>query len=84
MPWRTGLLIEHMGARVPTYCGIRSLRYAYVEYKTGERELYDLVNDPYELVNRADDPNPPYPDVVAEMRARMLNLCNPPPPGFSS
>ena len=35
--------------------GIRTQRYVYVEYKTGERELYDLDEDPYELQNVADN-----------------------------
>ena len=36
--------------------GLRTKRYAYVEHSTGERELYDLQSDPYELnsvVNKA-------------------------------
>lgn len=36
---------------IPTFIGIRTDRYLYVEYTTGERELYDLQNDPYELKN---------------------------------
>ena len=35
--------------------GIRTQRYVYIEYKTGERELYDLDEDPYELQNVADN-----------------------------
>ena len=36
---------------IPDYHGIRTQRYMYVEYATGERELYDLRRDPYELQN---------------------------------
>jgi N-acetylglucosamine-6-sulfatase len=32
-------------------------RWHYVEYATGERELYDLAADPWELVNRIHDPS---------------------------
>ena len=39
------------------YRGVRTRRWKYVEYTTGERELYDLVNDPYELQNQADQPS---------------------------
>jgi N-acetylglucosamine-6-sulfatase len=30
---------------------LRTKNYMYVEYKTGEHELYDLSKDPYELHN---------------------------------
>jgi N-acetylglucosamine-6-sulfatase len=36
--------------------GVRTPNYAYVEYADGERALYDLAADPYELDNRAGDP----------------------------
>lgn len=40
-------------------------RYHYIEYDTGERELYDSVGDPWELVNLAvgDD----HADIVAQL-----------------
>jgi N-acetylglucosamine-6-sulfatase len=34
---------------------MRTDRYLYVEYADGEREFYDLENDPYELHNLAPD-----------------------------
>lgn len=37
--------------RAPQWAAIRTARYLYVEYVTGERELYDLQVDPYELQN---------------------------------
>ena len=57
--WRTRLHVEHLrgaggiSAEVPTYCAVRSKRYKYVVYSTHEEELYDLVADRHELVNRA-------------------------------
>jgi hypothetical protein len=33
--------------------GLRTHRYAYAEYESGERELYDLRRDPEELENLA-------------------------------
>jgi hypothetical protein len=36
----------------PEYWAVRSGRYTYVEYITGDRELYDNVDDPYQLENR--------------------------------
>lgn len=40
---------------IPTYQGVRTDRYKYVEYETGERELYDLKEDPNELNNLSGD-----------------------------
>lgn len=39
----------------PSHLGLRTATYKYVEYSTGEREYYDLVKDPYELQNRANE-----------------------------
>jgi N-acetylglucosamine-6-sulfatase len=58
--WRTDFLIEHWrpasqseedegNGAIPDYFGLRNDRYAYIEYATGERELYDLRTDPYQL-----------------------------------
>ena len=55
----------------------------FVEYGTGEEELYDLQADPYELQNQASNLTPPYPVVKAQMHDRLVQLCNPPPPGFT-
>lgn len=55
--WRSGVLGEWVGDdRIPPWWAIRTRDALYVEYETGERELYDLRTDPYELVNRAGDP----------------------------
>jgi arylsulfatase A-like enzyme len=35
--------------RIPTYRAVRTDRFKYVEYSTGDRELYDLARDPDEL-----------------------------------
>lgn len=35
----------------PIYTGIRGTRYKYVEHHACDRELYDLLNDPFELNN---------------------------------
>jgi arylsulfatase A-like enzyme len=42
--------------RVLTYRAVRTQRWLYVEYRNGERELYDLVHDPYELRSVHADP----------------------------
>ena len=56
-PWRESILIEHFGGgspfRVRSYSGLRSRDETYVEYASGEKEYYDLRQDPYQLQNRA-------------------------------
>ena len=57
--WRTAFLIEHRSSAeehayvraIPNYSAVRTSRHLYVEYATGEKELYDLDTDPYELTN---------------------------------
>jgi arylsulfatase A-like enzyme/predicted TIM-barrel fold metal-dependent hydrolase len=54
--WRQAFLLENgnlergsQGLAIPPYRAIRTKEYLYVEYNTGERELYDFNKDPYEL-----------------------------------
>jgi arylsulfatase A-like enzyme len=51
--WRTSFLFEHYDRPwiVPSYCGFRDARWKYVQYATGEEELYDLRHDRRELRN---------------------------------
>ena len=81
-PWRKDFLIEHMEGSnpVPSYCGVRTETQKYVRYATGERELYDLSEDPDEMVNLIDDPA--RSNDVATLDARLDDLCDPPPPGM--
>jgi hypothetical protein len=39
----------------PSFRSLRTENRSYVEYLTGERELYDLANDPHQLRNLASD-----------------------------
>ena len=90
--WRTKFLIEHWddptGPGIPTYCGVRTGRYKFVHYYTGDEELYDLQADPHELTNLlvADGLS------AAEKAQRKMfrttlfgpkGLCLPPPPGLT-
>jgi N-acetylglucosamine-6-sulfatase len=81
--WRGDVLIEHLQSRndIPTFCAVRSTRYVYVAYQTGEEELYDLRSDPYELENRIDDPA--MATTRTALKTRLGELCDPPPPGFT-
>jgi len=50
--------LELCAAPQAAYQGLRTATYKYVAYGTGERELYDLVTDPYELKNLAAGADP--------------------------
>lgn len=63
--WRDGVLLHWVGGTqtqvgaasgVTGYDGVRTSQFLYVEYVTGELELYDLARDPYALTNRKTDP----------------------------
>jgi N-acetylglucosamine-6-sulfatase len=54
------------------YSAVRNSRYKYVENTTGEVELYDLLNDPYELNNL--HANPAYAEVETALAARLATL----------
>lgn len=76
--WRDDLLIEHwpaeegVGSIIPEFYAVRTMEWKYVEYVTGEKELYDLVNDPYELNNLAGKAQ--YADIQAELETRLAEL----------
>ena len=58
---------------VGTDCfGVRDTanRFTYVEYESGEVELYDLAVDPAQLENKADDSS------YAGTRARLAERLN--------
>ncbi len=56
------------------YQGVRTDRYLYANYGTGEQELYDLRNDPFELQNAAS--NPAYTNVKASLQRLLGGLAN--------
>ena len=43
-------------SRVPAWSALRTTRWLYVEYKGGQRELFDLKHDPWELNSVVGDP----------------------------
>ncbi len=61
------LLIEQ-----PGFAAIRTEGYIYAEFSNGERELYDLSTDPFELQSRHADPA--YTLVQAQLAARLDQL----------
>jgi len=52
----------------PTWQGIRVGRWKWIEHRNGERELYDVLGDPFELENRAGDP------ALARLRSRLHRI----------
>jgi arylsulfatase A-like enzyme len=46
LEWGRELLLD-----AGSYQGVRTNRYVYAEHRSGEKELYDLATDPYELRN---------------------------------
>ena len=58
------------------YEAIRTHRYIYSESLTGERELYDLVRDPHQLVNRIDSRRYAGPRRKLAVRLASLERCS--------
>ena len=76
--WRDSLLLEHwpteegIGSKIPEFYAVRNADWKYVEYSTGEKELYDLKNDPYELENLADKPE--QAEIQKQLKIRLDEL----------
>jgi len=80
--WRSAFLVEHRRSpeeyayvrAIPNYSAIRTARYNYVEYGTGERELYDLDADPTELTNIYNSASPA---LISSLSSRLdaLKSC---------
>ncbi len=56
--------------RVRTFKAVRTGRYLYVEWRNGERELYDLAKDPAQLHSRHADPR------YARVRAALARVLH--------
>jgi N-acetylglucosamine-6-sulfatase len=80
--WRRAVLIEHLRGTnpVPTYCAIRTTRHLFASYETGERELYDLEADPFQLRSLIGSA----PALESRLETTLRSLCDPPPPGFGA
>jgi N-acetylglucosamine-6-sulfatase len=75
--WRNDMLNEHWeGAGIPTNALVKGWfdggLWKYIEYATGETELYDLTADPFELTNVSSDPS--HAALVGLMAARLHEL----------
>jgi len=76
--WRNDILLEHWpteegeGSMIPQFYAVRTMEWKYAEYETGEKELYDLVNDPFELTNLAGKRK--YREIEAQLAERLAEL----------
>ncbi|GDX82785.1 sulfatase [Deltaproteobacteria bacterium] len=89
--WRDAFLIERAGQdaqepeddgrvkrRLPAFSGVRTAAWKYVEFDDGQRELYDLVADPYELNNLGGTAHAMFPELsrrVAELARCSGDSC---------
>jgi N-acetylglucosamine-6-sulfatase len=84
VPWRSGFLLENWDGSPPTpdptFCGWLTPSHAFVEYRGGSEELYDLNRDPWELHSLVRVPADRR--LLARMHADTLQACRPAPPGF--
>lgn len=81
--WRTATITENDGTSLPDdpdytpqsppkYVAMRSNQWLLVLYANGERELYNEVDDPYELNNIVDTADP---SIVAQLTAQAQALA---------
>ncbi len=70
-------LIQATHGRQPWWWrGVRSSHYSYVSYANGERELYDLRADPFQLDNRAGDPAYAATEAAYAQQLAALKSCS--------
>jgi arylsulfatase A-like enzyme len=78
--WRQAYPMQYNSApssnpdKWPTWQGVRTRQYTYVEYDTGERELYDNTADPYQLNNLAQTADRSLVGELSTLTAQ-LNIC---------
>lgn len=70
--WLDDAFLEVRSGPAQTFDGIRVPGWTYAEYGNGDKELYDLTADPYQLDNKANDPA--YESIRAELAQRMRDL----------
>jgi N-acetylglucosamine-6-sulfatase len=83
-PWRNSLLLEgyddgfeNKAYTPPDFKAIRtSDGRTYVEYETGERELYDLRTDPRQLRSLHDEPERAVEELALSARLQALKYCS--------
>jgi hypothetical protein len=79
--WRTAFLEEGYippedGFPVPPHKSVHTQQYMFTEYDTGERELYDLNADPYQLRSISRTANTEQLYSTLESRLNALRACS--------
>jgi arylsulfatase A-like enzyme len=83
--WRDVILLEHFRNgeeedgnepmyNPPSFEGVRSATWKYVEYGQGDRELYDLTKDPGEMENQYRQ-NPEQAKILAARLEKLRNCA---------
>ncbi|MDD2819291.1 MAG: sulfatase [Candidatus Nanopelagicales bacterium] len=85
-PWRTAALNERLRQtkpgdpdyepyQAPAFHASRSEQWLFVQYDDGEEELFDLINDPYEMDNIIATTDP---EIVRQLRQQLnaLSECS--------
>ncbi len=70
--WNDEVMLQSWGYRTGVFgvwASLRNNRWKFVDYPTGEQELYDLLNDPYELESQHD--NPAYDTIRNAMKSQL-------------
>ena len=62
-------------AHIPDYDAVRTRRYLYVKYATGERELYDTRTDPEEIHNLAGTGADRHIETLLDRQLEELRHC---------
>lgn len=81
MPWRRSFVIErreterHDLVGAATYDAIRTAAWVYGEYGSGERELYDLDHDPFQLQNLIFTADRGFVAALAQRLAELKNCA---------
>jgi arylsulfatase A-like enzyme len=82
--WRRFVTLESLRfrisphVRVPSYCGLRAQDFVYVQYASGDEELYDLRADPWQVRNRAG--LKAEAKRIRSLRREARRRCDPLPP----